>query len=238
MAPNHDNPTRKFGGFPPGELHFIAIPEVFFGELLPAIDNLPELKVTLHILWLRQKQKKQAVYETELSADESLLRSLTATDDEPQTALKEGLRQAVERGSLLRLELPGHGNLYVLNSENGRRLQEQLLSGEAQISAPAVHEIPAETTPGRIFQLYEANIGLVSPILAEELKEAEEAYPHVWIEEAFKLAVENNVRRWSYIRAILQRWAVDGKDDGINKKSRKDDRQWYTDEEYDQFIQR
>ena len=62
-----------------------------------------------------------------------------------------------------------------------------------------------------IFTLYEQNMGLLLPLLAEELREAGEHYPVEWIEEAFRLAVQQNKRNWSYIRAILKRWESEGK---------------------------
>ena len=52
---------------------------------------------------------------------------------------------------------------------------------------------------------------MLPPLLAEELREAERTYPYDWIEEAFRLAIRQNKRRWSYIRAILERWQSDGK---------------------------
>ena len=55
-----------------------------------------------------------------------------------------------------------------------------------------------------IFRLYEENIGPLTPLIAEMLRDAEKTYPADWIEEAFKIAVENNVRRWRYIEAILR----------------------------------
>jgi len=65
-----------------------------------------------------------------------------------------------------------------------------------------------------IFDLYEQNIGLLQPLLAEELLEAERTYPESWIRDAFRIAVQSNARRWRYIASILERWARDGKDDG------------------------
>ncbi|MBC7239383.1 MAG: DnaD domain protein, partial [Chloroflexi bacterium] len=63
-----------------------------------------------------------------------------------------------------------------------------------------------------IFELYEQNIGLLQPLLAQELEEAARDYPPEWIEDAFRIAVERNVRHWRYIRAILERWATEGRD--------------------------
>ena len=62
-----------------------------------------------------------------------------------------------------------------------------------------------------IFVLYEQNIGLLSPLLADELKDAAEQYPAEWIEAAFREAVQHNKRKWSYIRAILRRWETEGR---------------------------
>ena len=65
-----------------------------------------------------------------------------------------------------------------------------------------------------IFTLYEQNIGMLSPIITDELKEAEKHYPAQWIEDAFKEAVDLNKRNWRYISRILERWAAEGKIDG------------------------
>ena len=40
-----------FTGFPAGKTHLTPIPGPFFSELLPAIDHLGELKVTLYAFW-------------------------------------------------------------------------------------------------------------------------------------------------------------------------------------------
>lgn len=62
----------------------------------------------------------------------------------------------------------------------------------------------------KIFKLYESNIGLVVPLIADQLIKAESTYPMEWIEKAFGIAVERNARSWRYIEAILKRWSVDG----------------------------
>ncbi|MCH8095186.1 MAG: primosomal replication protein N, partial [Chloroflexi bacterium] len=40
-----------FNGFPAGTTRLTAIPNPFFSELLPSIDHLAELKVTLYAFW-------------------------------------------------------------------------------------------------------------------------------------------------------------------------------------------
>ncbi len=65
-----------------------------------------------------------------------------------------------------------------------------------------------------IFTLYEENIGPLTPLLAEELQEAERSYPWPWIQEAFKEAVSLNRRNGRYSARILERWDTEGKDHG------------------------
>ena len=68
-----------------------------------------------------------------------------------------------------------------------------------------------------VFRLYEENVGLVTPLIAEQLAEAERQYPGEWIEDAFRLAVAYNRRSWRYVERILQRWATEGKDDEAHR---------------------
>ncbi|MBH74598.1 MAG: hypothetical protein CL896_02250 [Dehalococcoidia bacterium] len=69
-----------------------------------------------------------------------------------------------------------------------------------------------------IFKIYEENIGLVTPLVAESLAEAEKRYSSQWIVEAFKLATTRNKRSWAYISRILERWFIEGKTYGDSRK--------------------
>ncbi|MEO8973503.1 MAG: DnaD domain protein [Ktedonobacteraceae bacterium] len=62
-----------------------------------------------------------------------------------------------------------------------------------------------------IFVLYEQNIGLLSPLIADQLRDAANQYPQEWIEAAFREAVQYNKRSWKYISAILRRWETEGR---------------------------
>lgn len=65
-----------------------------------------------------------------------------------------------------------------------------------------------------IFEIYESNIGVLTPIIADTLKAAEAEYKIEWIVESIQLAVSHNKRNWAYCEAILKRWSKDGKDSG------------------------
>src|SRR5690606_29144194 len=77
--------------------------------------------------------------------------------------------------------------------------------------------------------LYEQNIGLVTPMLVDELREAEERFPRDWIEEAMREAVRANARSWRYIRKVLERWAANGRQDAPDRAERPIDIAKYTD---------
>ena len=47
---------KPFAGFPKAKDLYV-LPQAFFEQLLPQVDDLAELKVLLHILALLQKQK-------------------------------------------------------------------------------------------------------------------------------------------------------------------------------------
>jgi DnaD/phage-associated family protein len=230
---------EKFNGFPAGELRFTSVPDLFFARLLPQIDSLAELKVTLHFLWVHYRQARQVISRNELLADETLVHSLALLDEDVDRVLTQGLSRAVERGALLYAQVEdeaGRHDLYFLNSERGRQAQAKVLAGEVGVVAVSGAEVALPTKRPNIFELYEANIGLLSPILVDEIKDALATYPPIWIEDAIKIAVQNNVRKWSYIRAVLERMATAGRDDGQSGKE-EGSKPWYTDEEFKQLIQ-
>lgn len=81
---------------------------------------------------------------------------------------------------------------------------------EAGNDAAAAALTPEEQRP-TIYALYEQNIGLLTPLIADSLKDAAATYPEVWIEDAIKEAVKYNARSWAYIDKILKRWERDGR---------------------------
>jgi DNA replication protein len=207
---------EKFDGFPPGELRFTSVPDLFFARLLPQIDSLVELKVTLHFLWVHYRQARQVISRNELLTDETLMQSLALIDEDLETALAQGLRRAVERGTLLYAKMEdqnGIHDLYFLNSERGRQAQAKIETGEMAVVAFSGAEIAQPSKRPNIFELYENNISLISPILADE----------------------HNVRKWSYIRAILERMATAGRD--YSQKQADTGKPWYTDQEFKELIE-
>jgi len=233
---------KGFSGFPAGKLKFTSVPNLFFSELLPAIDDLAELKVTLHILWLLSQKKGYPRYVsfTELSGDGVLLAGLKSLGQGAGESLRGGLERAVARGTLLHVAVEQDGqrdDLYFMNTEQGRRAVEEIRGGQLKLGVTVLPaEPPLELERPNIFDLYEQNIGLLQPLIAEQLKDAEQTYPAEWIREAFQIAVEQNKRSWAYVRAILERWATEGKDNGKGRRDSGKDRYRYIKGKYAEYI--
>jgi len=118
------------------------------------------------------------------------------------------LEQTLKAGFLLSFE-----NVLLANTPNGRDLLLKLQNGEVtSAQLKVVSQLPAPERPN-IFRLYEANIGPLTPMMAEMLKEDAREYPPQWIEDAVGEAVERNIRNWRYVRAILKTWKEKGRED-------------------------
>ena len=233
---------KGFSGFPPGKTSLVRLPEPVFTELLPLIDDLAELKVTIHCYW-RLAQGEGAirfVRRRDLLADATLLAGLALEPgQDPAEELCVALERATARGSLLHVHIEKDGEeqeWYFANTPNGRAAARHIERGEAiDLITPVAPQ--ARTTRPNIFVLYEQNIGLLQPLIADELRQAEQDYPAGWIQEAFQLAAEANVRRWSYVRAILERWSTEGKSDAKGRRDSKADRSRYVQGEYADYIE-
>jgi DNA replication protein len=180
------------------ETGFTSLPESFFTQTLPEIQDLSELKVVLYVAYLITRKPVHPHPDTigvsykELKAESRRLSAELGED-----TLRRALDSAVEHGALSR------------STSNMNEVLEDVYSLTADSRQPPTINI---------FTLYEQNIGIITPMIAEELKEAEKLYPTQWIEDAFKEAVALNKRSWRYIARILERWASEGKDSGEHKR--------------------
>jgi DnaD/phage-associated family protein len=61
----------------------------------------------------------------------------------------------------------------------------------------------ARAKKSKVAQAYENEIGALTPMIADALRDAEHDFPEDWIVEALHIAVERNVRNWRFVLAIL-----------------------------------
>ncbi len=222
---------KGFSGFAEGKQTMVSLPEAVFTELVPQIDDLRELQVTLLILCrLAQRQARVAPWVTrdELLND-PVVRQVAAAGS---TDLDGLLAQAVARGTLLTVSWKRGDDVveqrYLANSPKGRMAVAALQRG----IDPAQTEAPQRPN---IYALYEQNIGPLTALLSEDLQEAEQTYAQEWIEEAFREAVRMNKRNWKYIQAILENRRTKGRDE-IHRGDREEDGRKYVEGDYADFI--
>ena len=192
----------------------ITLPADLFAELVPAIDDEAELRVTLHVLYAigSLRSALRAMRRSQLASDVALLRGLAHCGG--VEALPAALEAAVARGSLLDCPLEDGDVLYFVHNEGGRRQRERVLSGAQPLprGRPArIEAVPVDR--GVPATVYEQEIGTLTPAVASQLAEAEAHYPADWVVEALRLAATNNARSWRYAEAILRRWETEGRDD-------------------------
>jgi DNA replication protein len=214
--------SKTFAGVPAGRVDVTPLPNVIFAQVLPEIDDLAEAQVTLHVFYVLYHKKGSPRFVTldELKADATLRRALAQGGQPIEEILARGLKKAEARGTLLRV-VSGGEDWYLFNTAESRTAIERLERGEwhpgttVRRAEPVAEEVP------NIFKLYEQNIGALTPLIAEELKEAEKEYPPQVIKDAFRIATENNVRKWSYVRAILEDWTREGRYEASGRNSKK-----------------
>ena len=230
---------NKFQGFPPGKLESVKIPEQFFTEGLRLFDNIDEIKLILFFFWALNTQESAVRYlqEEEILESELLRADLGPEDFEKR--VKNSLSQVVQNGFLLRGHPKRNKNitLYLLNTARSRAALEALINGSWQPSETD-HLPPGNsfTSKKTLFETYEENIGPLTPLIAEDIKEAEEEYSTQWVEEAIHLAVQGNIRKWRYIEGILRSWKKEGKN-ANTRRSNSENGRIHTKGEFDDFIQ-
>lgn len=207
-----DSP-RRFEGFVTGGAH-ITLPAQLFTEVLPEIEDETELRVTLHALAAIQRRRGavRAVRASALAAEGPLLRSLEARGG--AKAVRDGLRRAVDRGTLLALRLEDGDALVFANNEVGRRNLERVRSGALAAGGAKSRPAPPVEQRDGIAAEYEREIGALTPSVAEALREAAARYSEGWIVDALRLAAARNARSWRFAEAVLRRWEAEGRDDG------------------------
>ncbi|MQF70087.1 DnaD domain protein [SAR202 cluster bacterium AD-804-J14_MRT_500m] len=221
----------------PNGTSFTPVPDPLLGTMLSSMDDLCELKCILRALWHINRMKGHVRYVTlsTLTHDSVLSASLDTT------SVQKLMSQATQKGIFAKGLLNETGTVteaYVLNTQSARQTLAQAKDNPALSNSSNPNwELLDEKIPDRpnAYRLYESNIGMITPLIADELKDAEAQYPQQWLEEAIAIAVKSNQRNWRYIAAILRRWSSEGKDDG---KSRRHSKTHGPDRYLEEYIRR
>jgi DnaD/phage-associated family protein len=199
----------------------VPFPIAFLTDIIPGMTDLSEIQAFLALtrLALEAGDLTTPVEEPELVRDRALRNALRVigSGNEADLRIATGLDLAVGRGVALRFRTVSGNNervWYVLATPDARASVERLLNGTAVPPRKLWEgdDVPRiEPERPTVFRLYEQNIGLLSPIIADQIVRAMERYPRDWIEDAIGEAVTYNRRNWRYIQRILQNWAATGR---------------------------
>jgi DNA replication protein len=214
----------------------IPVPELFFTSVLPFIEDINELKIILGIFKLiRYKRGYLKFVSLKELIQNKIIRTCISTSDnkDVEKLIEKAVNLAVEHGSLLSARLIANSeteNIYIVNQEPDKTILQDILSGKSSVPDFNLVSGKDDDLPviDNIYKLYEQNIGVITPLITEELKKAEGLYSLEWIREAFSEAIKKNIRNWKYISRILERWSEEGKTNGTtgrySKKEKDRDR--------------
>jgi DNA replication protein len=205
----------------------VGVPEQFFRHVLLNIPKLDELKLTLYIFWRLEHKEGPFRYLllSDLIDDHQLSQSLASDPAKSGSIIRSALRRAVDHGTLLKEDITLRDTkdmIIFINSPKGRAAAVAIQRGDWKLTDRRSQPVDIQAERPNIFRLYEENIGPLTPLIADALRDAEKTYHADWIEEAFRIAVERNKRNWHYIEAILQRWQEGGRDERKEQQDRRD----------------
>ena len=190
------------------------IPDALLDSMLASIGNLDELRCILRALWSIDKQSGSLRYVTiEMLENDLVLQKLKLDKASICSAMKTAERVGLFAKRILLLDNQERV-VFVLAAPT-----DLIPNKHSACVNPTMDEerVDAENPPN-IFSLYESTIGMVTPFIADELKESENTYPAHWIREAFTVAASLNKRNWRYIAAILNRWYAEDKQNGKSRR--------------------
>ena len=220
--------NKQFEGFQESDANFTGIPDAFFRDILPFIKDINELKICLYVLWKANTVGNYGLPITtrNILLDKVFIEGLETNSNKIEKTISSSLEKAVSDNILLKSENKDQKEgVYFINSPRGRK------AAKANTDKLQPSHLTLDHIQPNIFRLYQENIGPLTPIIADALRDAEKNFPFDWIKEAVQIAIKNNVRRWRYVETILDRWQKEGRN-GTDRKNNKEDYRRYIKGEY------
>jgi DnaD/phage-associated family protein len=207
----------------------VPTPLSFLTSLAAEISEIEELQIMLAVVRLAHDLGgfDHAIAQSAFERDRWLRKALRleGSPKAPSERIAKGLELATSRGSLLRFATCAHAETnvwyYVNTPDNHARLARMATGALAPPDELLVDGAAPTIEPERpnVFRLYEQNIGLLTPLIADRIVAAIERYPAQWIEDAITEAVAYNRRNWRYVARVLENWAVAGRGEGVHGES-------------------
>ena len=188
----------------------ISISSEVLEKSIKNLNNINEIKIFLRIIHLIYKKQNLNTETFELSFDEisndpvtlKLLGPNSLTKDQITKKLKEICDVLIMKDFI-------NQKIYT-NKVTGITKTVFHMETFEKTNDPVI----SENNPKNIFELYEDNVGMLNPMIVDELIQAENKFPFNWIVDAVKESITRNKRNWKYIHTILETWDREGKNNG------------------------
>ena len=188
----------------------ISISSEVLEKSIKNLNNINEIKIFLRIIHLIYQKQNLNTETFELSLDEisndpvtlKLLGPNSLTKDQTTKKLKEICDVLIMKDFI-------NQKIYT-NKVTGITKTVFHMGTFEKTNDPVI----SENNPKNIFELYEDNVGMLNPMIVDELIQAENKFPFNWIVDAVKESVTRNKRNLKYIHTILETWDREGKNNG------------------------
>ena len=188
----------------------ISISSGVLEKSIKNLNNINEIKIFLRIIHLIYQKQNLNTETFELSFDEisndpvtlKLLGPNSLTKDQITKKLKEICDVLIMKDFI-------NQKIYT-NKVTGITKTVFHMETFEKTNDPVI----SENNPKNIFELYEDNVGMLNPMIVDELIQAENKFPFNWIVDAVKESITRNKRNWKYIHTILETWDREGKNNG------------------------
>lgn len=102
--------------------------------------------------------------------------------------------------------------------QNNETLQDRYSNGDVtppdyrlQTTDTELNNSSSSSEKSIVFSVYESEIGVLTPIVAERLQDDIKTFTEGWVIDAIKVASENNIRKLNYVEGVLRAWRVEGR---------------------------
>ncbi len=204
-------PLNRLKSFPLSDNFPVTrVPNAILGELIAEIKDADLICLILRAIWMLERQRG---YPKSIDFDRLRNDRVLALRFEKSADFDAALRSCVELG-VFAVAREQHPHTIMLNTVSARRHDQSAKTvskpddsvGGWENKATFAEDLPTDDA----FRAYEENIGILSPIIRENITAALQDFTDEDISQAIRIAVENEVRSWSFVAGILRRWARDG----------------------------
>ena len=174
------------------------IPNPLLADLLVEITDPDELRLTLRAVWALHQQRgfPPSVTMSDLAADRTVAAMLGMGGDDLEIRVSALLDRAAERGTLLKIPVRDGQDRYYLNTEPVRRAlarqgvapEEMRETAGAETELETWQDLEAAAEPSLAVVAYEENIGQITPLVAEKIRDAIDDYSELAVIDAIRTA--------------------------------------------------